>query len=126
MSEENHALNNAQAFLDRIVSELADYNDKSGDEQETIREECEQEPLSVQVRTAWHNPGEEKPDREYNILLTTGGPALRIVGDLNQYGEPETARLECQDWFKPWSRVPTGTDEDEALNLYVSFFYFGE
>jgi hypothetical protein len=29
----------------------------------------------------------------------TGGPAVRITGDLADYGEPETASIEYQDWF---------------------------
>jgi len=31
------------------------------------------------------------------ILLCTGGPVVRIVGDLSQHHEPDSARLEYQD-----------------------------
>src|SRR5690606_3875422 len=42
------------------------------------------------------------PAGEYEILLSTGGPAVRIVGRLNVWGEPETtAVLQYQDWFAP-------------------------
>jgi hypothetical protein len=59
-------------------------------------------PLSVQFRSDWHNPDEKPEDAEFEILLTTGGPAVKIVGDLNSDGEPCRAWLEYQDWFVPW------------------------
>lgn len=64
--------------------------------------------LEVAVRSGWESPplmdtGESVAAAEYRILLSTGGPATRIVGELNEYGEPETARLEYQDWFTPWT-----------------------
>ena len=31
------------------------------------------------------------------------GPHVRITGKLNQHGEPESARLEYQDWGTPWT-----------------------
>ncbi|MDR6858912.1 hypothetical protein J2W96_005244 [Variovorax guangxiensis] len=41
-------------------------------------------------------------DEEFEILLCTGGPTVRIVGDLDHHGEPDRARIEYQDWFEPW------------------------
>ena len=72
--------------------------------------------LSVEVRSPWINPADyhnsaNKP-AEYCILLTTGGPALRLVGELGEYGEPTTALLEYQDWFTPWTLL-TGLTADE-------------
>ena len=100
------------------MEDLADEMSDESDAHDRIREDA----LSVEVRTGWHAPGEAgKPD-EYMILLSTGGPASRIVGDLNEYGAPTTARLEVQDWFKPWTFV---SDSDEVL-AYADCFYFGE
>lgn len=93
-------------------------------DEETAREAIQEDPLSVEVRSGWYAPGSEdnKPE-EYCILLGTGGPATRIVGDLNN-GQPMSARLEVQDWFKPWTEY---FDVDhEILTTYAQQFYFGD
>lgn len=87
-----------------------------------------EDALSLEVRSDWHVPGD--PDGampgEYNILLGTGGPAARIVGDLDEHCQPTSARFEYQDWFKPWTKAWV-TGEDEAVMLkYAQQFYFGE
>lgn len=66
-------------------------------------ESISEDPLSVETRSGWHAPGEEAEDEEFCILLCTGGPAVRIVGDLGRYGEAHSARLEYQDWGTPWT-----------------------
>ena len=87
--------------------------------------------LSVEVRSPWINPADyhnsaNKP-AEYCILLTTGGPALRLVGELSEYGEPTTALLEYQDWFTPWTLLTGLTaDEIEALLTFAQRFCFVE
>jgi hypothetical protein len=43
---------------------------------------------------------------EFMILLCTGGPAVRIRGELDRYSEPEKPRIEYQDWFTPWQTLP--------------------
>lgn len=37
------------------------------------------------------------------VLLSTGGPALRIIGGLDEYGQPNEPRLQWQDWGTPWT-----------------------
>lgn len=95
--------------------------------EDKAREAIHEDPLSVQVRNAgWRNPGadsDSKPD-EYEILLCTGGPAVRIVGNLSEHCEPETARIEFQDWYTPWQEW-TGASESVLLE-YAKEFYFGE
>ena len=61
---------------------------------------------------------------EFCILLTTGGPAVRIRGELDEYNEPRRAWLEVQDWFLPWTEYVCA-DSDVLLN-YARCFYFGE
>lgn len=93
--------------------------------EELAREQIEEHPLSVQVRAGWYTPGNtpEKPE-EYEILLCTGGPACRIIGDLDQYGQPESAKIQYQDWFTPWEDY---READEAILLsYAQNFYFGD
>lgn len=102
--------------------------DNPHDEDE-IREEIEQSPLSVQVRGGWYSPGDEDKGgspEEFEILLSTGGPALRMIGDLDDYGQPDNPRLQWQDWGTPWTDHETTTEEDEALEEFAGCFYFGE
>lgn len=97
------------------------------------RQAIEEDALSVQVRTGWHQPGttREQTPEEFEILLCTGGPACRIVGTLDEYAHPETARLEVQDWFTPWTAMrpevsPGNYDSEPFLLAYARVFYFGE
>lgn len=87
---------------------------------------CE-DALSVEVRSDWHTLGgtEGNTPSEYQILLCWGGPACRIIGDL-EYCEPLTAHIEHQDWGTKWTEYPiSGEDEDIVLD-YARCFYFGE
>lgn len=80
-----------------------------------------EDPLSVQVRSDWHTPGEQGEDSEYEILLCTGGPAVRIVGDLDGHGQPDSARLQYQDWFTPWVEYITNGDDHDAILAYAQY-----
>ena len=94
---------------------------------EAIDQEIQEDPLSVQVRSGWEYPGAEFEPAEFLIELSTGGPATRIVGELNQYKEPTRPRLQHQDWFKPWTEYLDATSaQREALDWYCDMFYFGE
>lgn len=137
-----------QAQFDSIKIMVADLqcavdqdNEGGADETEAPRRRIEEDALSVQVRSGWYQPGASKEDRapeEYEILLCTGGPACRIVGELDDYCQPTSAQLEVQDWFQPWteyhpinpadhtfsSRIDTKAEE--TLLAYARCFYFGE
>ena len=126
--------NMENAFLNgrgwyQTICELVEQQEivDAGDDQdamEAVREEINNGPLSVTVRDGWRTPGAASEGaEEYEILLSTGGPALRIYGKLSQYDEPETAELQAQDWFTPWVRVPD-CDEQKLL-AYARNFYFG-
>jgi hypothetical protein len=93
-------------------------------DEEEARRTIEEDALSVEVRSGWTSLGEPLAPEEFNILLSTGGPAVRIVGDLDEHGEPSRARLQTQDWFTPWTEF-FGT-ESETLLRYCRVFYFGE
>lgn len=88
--------------------------------------------LSVQVRCDWYSPGPAHafppaPAEavKYEILLTTGNPAVRIVGSLGLYGEPNGARLEHEDWGTSWTACHTTVSEDDMLLTYAQQFYLG-
>jgi hypothetical protein len=89
---------------------------------EWIEEAMQEAPLSVTVRSGWASP-EEMEAEEFQILLSTGGPALAIFGDLDRYIEPARPRLMHQDWGTPWTEF--FNVDDEALQWFASFFWFG-
>lgn len=89
---------------------------------EQARERIQEDPLSVQVRSGWHNIGEELTQAEFEILLCTGGPACRIRGELDEAGYPDRAWLEHQDWGTPWTQY-FDADQDTLL-AYCREFCF--
>lgn len=94
---------------------------KSEDE---ARERIQKDDLSIEVRSGWTPLGDTLTADEFMILLSTGGPATRIVGELDENGEPYRAWLEAQDWFQPWTRYFNA--EQDVLLAYAQCFYFGE
>lgn len=92
--------------------------------EEQARERIQEDALSVEVRSGWTPLGDTLTADEFNILLTTGGPAVRIMGELDEYGEPRRAWLEVQDWFQPWMQYFPA--DQEVLLAYARCFYFGE
>ena len=113
--------------LESIVEMIAALRVASNDEErEAAQTRIEEDPLSVEVRGDWNAPGCEgaKPS-EFMILLCTGGPAVRIRGELDRYSEPEKPRIEYQDWFTPWQTLSGLSDEEnDALLEYCRVFYF--
>jgi hypothetical protein len=135
----DHAKESAQATVENIVElmNLWDEVEKHDIETATVEYDGEQLtrdqlqdritelPLSLQVRSGWHTPGEAESSREYELLMSTGGPGVRIVGDLNNYGEAETARVEYQDWGTPWTEYrPSTEDEKDVLAFAQQFTIF--
>lgn len=92
---------------------------------EDAEQRIQEDALSAQVRSDWEDNAEAFTPAEFCLLLTTGGPAVRIIGDLDG-GEPTRARLEVQDWGTPWTEHCTTGDDNEALLTYARCFYFGE
>lgn len=110
---------------------------------EDARQAIHENALSVEVRSGWRCIGVPSTNdtypAEYRILLCTGGPAVQIMGELSEHGEPETARLMMQDWGLPWTEYrPLSTSKDaygrpmlvgdaqEILLTYARQFYFSE
>lgn len=145
-TEKDHALENAEAWLDSIVEMIAKLDATTAhhdddcepdcesdacfiaddETQEAAREEIQESPLSVLVRSDWHSVGESASAAEFEILLSTGGPALRIIGKLDDFAHPSRPRLQYQDWGTEWTeRIVTG-EKREALETFCEQFYFGE
>jgi hypothetical protein len=130
-----HAATNPAAAMDAAF-ELAEWDKDNADELEELtaaagectdedeaRDRIMEDPLEVQVRSDWTSPGEELTPGEFMILLCTGGPAVRIVGELDHHGEPCRAWMEYQDWGTPWAQY-WGTTSS-TLCRYASHFFGG-
>lgn len=90
---------------------------------DNLYDEIQEYPLSVLVRSNWHIPGQTSELAEYEILLSTGGPAVRIIGELSD-GEPTSARIEYQNWGIPWTDYPLFSEQEDALLRFASNFYY--
>ena len=109
--------------LREMVKALEDGEQWEGiDPEEAIAED----PLEISIRSDWRTPGGDSYETEYKILLCTGGPAVRIIGELGEYSDPQTARIEYQNWGTPWTELWTDAEEEEAMLTYARQFYFGE
>lgn len=112
-----------EAVAENIADGTIEPDDYEFDEEEARR--CiDEDPLSVDVRSGWTSPGCVMDPYEYQILLCTGGPAVRIKGDLDQFNQPDTAEIEYQDWFTGWEWFHE-TEEDILLE-YARCFYYGD
>ena len=99
-------------------------NAESEDLSDTIADQIMEMPLSVSVRSGWQTPGvNDQSPEEYELLMGTGGPAVRIYGRLDQHGRPRSAELQGQDWFTPWERTTVDQDEEVLLN-FAGYFYY--
>ena len=127
--KENHALNNAIGHLesmvedfkkDQLFEKIKDY-----DAQDQLRESVLNSALSVEFRSGWYSSlDDELVPEEFKILLTWGGPALRVIGELDNYG-PVNPKLQYQDWGTFWTDLEITEDQQEALNWFCNCFYFG-
>jgi hypothetical protein len=110
---------------DRLEQYRDIYHD-ADDAEQRIHED----PLSVQVREGWHSPGENLPPAEFEILLCTGGPAVRMRGTLlDPDSQPDKPRLEYQDWGTPWTEYRPAAEVTryrETLLAYARQFWYGE
>lgn len=110
------------------VQELAELEEAAGDceDYEDARQRIEEDALCVEVRSGWVPAGSEEIEpEEYRIVLCTGGPHVEIVGDLNSYREPATARLFYQNWFEGKQEYHATSEDEAAMLAYAGVFYFG-
>lgn len=125
----DHAGECAMEWIDAQLAalEAAEEADDPGHAREEAEREIHETPLSVEVRSDWHTPGGTATLAEYRILLSWGGPASQITGELDENGEPENARFEFQDWGKPWTEARSLNPlQLSRLRQWASQFYFAE
>lgn len=101
-----------------IARQIKVLNGKDEKKAEAMREEIQEKALEVGTKTDFDG------SKQYMILLGTGGPAMRIYGELNEHNEPETAEYQFQNWFTPWTTAE-GSRNDENLLEYTQQFCFG-
>ena len=90
-----------------------------------IWERVQESVLSVQTRTAWHDPGEQDPeDTEFRIWLTLGGPSLQIRGELTSYGAAHEPELIYAEMGLAPTRLPLDRAHQSALEWF-SLQFFG-
>ena len=118
----------AKGILDDLtVSKCGSFNNAL---QEAVTEYAQEMPLTVLVRSGWHFPGtpEQQPE-EFEILLSTGGPACRIIGELDRGSVAWQSGcrpvMQHQEWFKPWTEISYDIDTN-ALLWFCEQFYYGE
>lgn len=114
------------------LEELAELEKAAGEceSREAAEQRITEDPLSVEVRSGWYTPTgnhlEQQSPEEFCILLSTGGPATRIIGELDEHCEPTRARLQAQDWFTQWTDYTGDAISQDDLLTYCRCFYFGE
>lgn len=123
--KDNHSEKQARAQLASIKEMVAALSTEDDTERDDAQQTIQEDALSVEVRSGWHTPGNKPQIEEFTILLCTGGPAVRIIGELNEHMEPEKPRIQHQDWGTPWTDLPTTDDDEAALLAYCQQFYFG-
>jgi hypothetical protein len=96
--------------------------DNADDAADHLREDA----LEVLVRTDWHYYGSTdiQTPTEFCILLCTGGPAVRIIGELDEDGSPMRAWLEYQDWGTPWTHLYI--EGSNAILCRYASYYLGD
>lgn len=118
-----------EAYRERLIgglqNEAIDLDDFEWDEDDA-RTAIMEDALEVSYRSGWSNDPKNLQAEEAYILLCTGGPACRILCDVNYHGELERPRLEYQDWGTPWTELFDISPRDrEALSTYIGFFSVG-
>ena len=102
-------------FAEEVLKRTTSKNEKIAEE---AREEIENDALEVATGKEFNGT------KTYMILLSTGGPATRIIGELDEHGQPTTATFQFQDWFLPWTEAQLSQEEKQTLIKYAEFFYF--
>lgn len=104
----DHCEDEDLATLEELTEQAADCSDA-----DEALEKLQENPLSILYRSGWESDTSDLSPSEFEILLCTGGPAVRIRGELDHHGSPSNAYVEYQDWNTPWTEV--GSYQSTAL-----------
>jgi len=106
----------ARAHLDWIKEKIQEY-EKNGNT--GVEDEMRDSVLGICVRSGWTPINEKLEAREFQILLSTGGPACAIFGTMSESGVDDV-EIKHQDWGEEWQRLPMTEEESEALVRFAS------
>jgi len=122
--ESEQAREQAKSKLKSIMALVERAHHAQTHDMDAIEEEIFNSPLSVEVSSGWTPVGEKLKPAKYNLLMTTGGPGTRIVGDLDTEGIPATVDIEYQDWNTPWTKYPLSNEELQAILEFAQYFSY--
>lgn len=107
------------------AEELAELESQAGEctDREEAETRIQEDPLSIEFRSGWVSSKSDMEPEEFCILLSTGGPASRIVGEIRD-GHAHRPRLEVQDWGTVWTEFHHSQEDIEALGAYCGQFCF--
>lgn len=110
------AVENCEEIPDELRDTLEELEEAAGDyeSQEDAERAIFENPLDISYRSGWTSSPEDMNPEEFQILLCTGGPAVRIMGEIGEHGQPCRAWFEYQDWGTPWTMLIDG--QSDALD----------
>ena len=105
---------------------IDDYTDSDELDSDFIIDRVNETPLSLEVKADdWHTLGDtrELEPTKGRLLLSTGGPACQIVGDI-EGDYMANVEIQFQDWGKPWESISTNSEQFDALQWFVEQFWW--
>jgi hypothetical protein len=106
------------------LEELQALENEAGEcaDSDEARENVQNDPLSIEVRSGWTSHGDTMTAEEFRIVLCTGGPHVEIRGEFDVHGQPYRAWMMYQDWGTPLTEY--FDVEGSTLLAYCQEFYF--
>ena len=92
---------------------------------DAIVDELRDMPASVRIRSGWENYASKFRPDQFWLELSGGGPATRIIGELDNHAEVYSVQAQHQDWFEPWTDLVLDEQEEKAVKWFASLFYYG-
>ena len=107
------------------AEELHDLEEAAGDctDQDDAETRIHEDPLCIEYRSDWQTPGETLTPAEFTVLLTTGGPAVRLIGEFDHHNSPHRVRLQSQNWGTPWTEYMDA--DPDILQSYCELLSVG-
>lgn len=121
-------------LVEHIAGQMLNPEDYSfqynfNEDSDEARDQIMEDPLEITYRTGWLNHSEvcdgidKGSIEECCILLCTGGPAVRILCDVDHRGALSRPIVQYQDWGTSWTDLLSITSEQRnALETYISNF----
>ena len=113
------AIKSCDSFCEDLEKEFKAINEANDQEREELQEQL-MDVLEIATGKDFNGT------RTYMILLGTGGPAMRITGELDEYDMPASADYQYQDWGTEWTSGRPNSEQEKLLVDFASLFYFGE